>query len=49
MKTEELQNNSYEELVQLQQEGKITLVEFVEAQSELTDEWKEWIYLANKR
>lgn len=43
MKTEELQNKSYEELVQLQQEGKITLVEFVEAQSELTDEWKEWI------
>ena len=42
----ELQNKSYEELVQLQQEGKITLVEFVEfveAQSELTDEWKEWI------
>lgn len=43
MKTEELQNKSYEELVQLQQEGKITLVEFVEAQSELTDKWKECI------
>ena len=28
----ELQNKSYEELVQLQQGGKITLVEFVEAQ-----------------
>ena len=27
----ELQNKSYEELVQLQQDGKITLVEFVEA------------------
>lgn len=39
----ELQNKSYEELVQLQQDGKITLVEFVEAQSELADEWKEWI------
>lgn len=49
MKTEELQNKSYEELVQLQQDGKITLVEFVEAQSELIDEWKEWIYSANKR
>lgn len=43
MKTEELQNKSYEELVQLQQEGKITLVEFVEAQPELTDAWEEWI------
>lgn len=43
MKTEELQNKSYEELVQLQQNGKITLVEFVEAQPELTEEWKEWI------
>ena len=31
----ELQNKSYEELVQLQQDGKITLVEFVEAQPEL--------------
>lgn len=39
----ELQNKSYEELVQLQQDGKITLVEFVEAQPELTDAWKEWI------
>lgn len=39
----ELQNRSYEELVQLQQEGKITLVEFVEAQPELADKWKEWI------
>jgi hypothetical protein len=39
----ELQNKSYEELVQLQQEGKITLVEFVEAQTELSDKWKEWI------
>lgn len=39
----ELQNKSYEELVQLQQEGKITLVEFVEAQTELADKWKEWI------
>lgn len=39
----ELQNKSYEELVQLQQDGKITLVEFVEAQPELTDAWEEWI------
>lgn len=38
-----LQNKSYEELVQLQQDGKITLVEFVEAQPELADAWKEWI------
>lgn len=37
----ELQNKSYEELVQLQQDGKITLVEFVEAQPELTDAWEE--------
>ena len=43
MKTEELQNKSYEELVQLQQEGKITLVELVAAQTELPDEWKERI------
>lgn len=43
MTIEELQNRSYEELVQLQQEGKITLVEFIEAQQELADEWKEWI------
>lgn len=48
MKTEELQNKSYEELVQLQQEGKITLVEFVEAQPELTDAWEEWIDTADK-
>ena len=39
----ELQNKSYEELVQLQQDGKITLVEFVEAQPELTGAWEEWI------
>lgn len=31
MSMKELQNRSYEELVQLQQEWKITLVEFVEA------------------
>lgn len=43
MKTEELQNKSYEELVQLQQKGDITLVEFIEAQTELAEEWKEWI------
>lgn len=39
----ELQNKSYEELVQLQQSGEITLVEFIEAQTELAEEWKEWI------
>ncbi|WP_418849521.1 hypothetical protein [Phocaeicola sp.] len=39
----ELQNKSHEELVQLQQGGKITSVEFVEAQPELTDAWEEWI------
>ena len=39
----ELQNKSYEELVQLQQSGEITLVEFIEAQPELAEEWKEWI------
>lgn len=43
MSIKELQNKSYEELVQLQQNGKITLVEFVEAQPELTEEWKEWL------
>lgn len=42
MKTE-LQNKSYEELVQLQQSGEITLVEFIEVQPELAEEWKEWI------
>lgn len=43
MMMKELQNKSYEELVQLQQDGKIALVEFVEAQPELTDAWEEWI------
>lgn len=43
MRTEDLQNKSYEELVQLQQDGDITLVEFIEAQPELAEEWKEWI------
>lgn len=43
MLMKELQNKSYEELVQLRQNGKITLVEFIEAQPELAGEWKEWI------
>lgn len=43
MRTKKLQNKSYEELVQLQQDGDITLVEFIEAQPELAEEWKEWI------
>lgn len=43
MKTEELKNKSYDELVQLQQDGKITLVEFIEAQPSLANAWKEWI------
>lgn len=43
MKTMELQNKTYEELVQLQQKGEITLVEFIEAQPDLAEAWKEWI------
>ena len=43
MTAKELQNKSYEELVQLQQEGKITLVNFIEAQPDLNEAWKEWI------
>lgn len=43
MKTIELQNKTYEELVQLQQKGEITLVEFIEAQPDLAEAWKEWI------
>ncbi|WP_373724098.1 hypothetical protein [Bacteroides heparinolyticus] len=43
MKTEDLQNKSYDELVQLCQDGNITWVEFVEAQQELTEDWQEWI------
>lgn len=39
----ELQNKTYEELVQLQQKGEITLVEFIEAQPDLAEAWKEWI------
>lgn len=36
------QNLTYEELVQLQQDGKITLVQFIEAQDDLADAWSEW-------
>lgn len=36
------QNLTYEELVQLQQEGKITLVQFIEAQEDLADAWAKW-------
>lgn len=43
MKAEELRNKSYDELVQLCQSGKITQVEFIETQPELTDAWDEWI------
>ena len=43
MKKEALQNKTYEELVQLQQDGEITLVEFIEAQPDITEEWNKWI------
>lgn len=43
MKKEALQNKTYEELVQLLQEGEITLVEFIEAQPDITEEWNKWI------
>jgi hypothetical protein len=35
-------NKIYEELVELHQNGDITLVEFVEAQPNLSDDWAEW-------
>lgn len=38
-----LNEKSYEELVQLQQDGEITLLQFVEAQEDLSEDWKKWV------
>ena len=43
MKKEDLQSKNYEELVQLQQNGDITLIEFIESQPDLRDKWQDWI------
>lgn len=43
MKRENLQSKNYEELVQLQQNGDITLIEFIESQPDLRDKWQDWI------
>ena len=34
---------SYEELVQLAQEKQITMIEFVEANTDLYPDWEEWL------
>ena len=33
----------YEELIQLVQDGEITMIEFVEANDELYPDWEEWL------
>ncbi len=38
-----LKEKSYEELVQLQQDKEITLLQFVEAQEDLSEDWKNWL------
>lgn len=41
--TNQDEDMEYENLVQKVQDGEMTFVEFIEAQEELNEEWKEWL------